>query len=103
VDDACGGTLQSEFSMYVTQPGWVHIAIEGHNGACGDYVLAVEMIPNPDCPCDITGDGYVDVLDLLFLLSHWGYPQPCPADVNGDGLIDVLDLLDLLSDWGPCP
>ncbi len=28
---------------------------------------------------------------------------PCPSDVNGDGAVDVLDLLQVLSDWGACP
>ena len=27
----------------------------------------------------------------------------CPADVNGDGLINVLDLLSVISAWGDCP
>ncbi len=26
----------------------------------------------------------------------------CPEDINGDGVVDVLDLLQLLSAWGPC-
>ncbi len=52
---------------------------------------------------DITGDGLVDVLDLLEVLSGWGPcpdpPDECPADVNGDGTVNVLDLLVVLSDW----
>ena len=53
---------------------------------------------------DITGDGVVDVLDLLELLAQWGPcpppPDDCPADLNGDGIVDVLDLLILLANWG---
>ncbi len=26
----------------------------------------------------------------------------CPADITGDGTVDVLDLLEILSAWGPC-
>ncbi len=26
----------------------------------------------------------------------------CPEDINGDGTVDVLDLLEVLSAWGPC-
>ena len=52
---------------------------------------------------DITGDGTVDVLDLLFLLGSWGPcpdpPSECPADLNDDGVIDVLDLLIVLAQW----
>jgi hypothetical protein len=28
---------------------------------------------------------------------------PCPADISGDGIVDVLDLLELLDAWGECP
>ncbi len=54
-------------------------------------------------PADINGDGVVDVLDLLELLSAWGPcpdpPQECPADLDGNGVVDVLDLLILLASW----
>jgi hypothetical protein len=30
-------------------------------------------------------------------------PTPCPADLNGDGAVDTIDFLNLLSQWGPCP
>jgi hypothetical protein len=53
------------------------------------------------CPADVNGDGAVDVLDLLALLSAWGNTSG-PEDINGDGIVDVLDLLELLSSWGPC-
>ncbi len=56
------------------------------------------------CPADVTGDGTVDVLDLLAVLAAWGPCEPdCPEDINGDGIVDVLDLLEVLSAWGPCP
>ena len=29
--------------------------------------------------------------------------EPCPEDVSGDGTVDVQDLLALLAAWGPCP
>ena len=54
------------------------------------------------CPADITGDGLVDVLDLLKVLAGWGQ-SGVPADVNADGIVDVLDLLEILAAWGPCP
>ncbi len=53
---------------------------------------------------DITGDGVVDVLDLLELLGQWGPcpdpPEDCLADLDGNGVVDVLDLLILLGNWG---
>ncbi len=30
-------------------------------------------------------------------------PDPCPPDITGDGQVDVLDLLEILASWGPCP
>jgi hypothetical protein len=58
----------------------------------------------PDC-ADATGDGLVDVNDVLAVLESWG---DCPAsggcsgDVTGDGLVDVNDILMVIADWGDC-
>ena len=54
----------------------------------------------PDCP-DITGDGYVNVSDLLAIIDQWGLTNS-PADVNDDGIVDVSDLLIVVGNWGPC-
>ena len=67
----------------------------------GDVAIVPDL--QPQVPGDLTGDGVVDVSDLLALLSAWG-PCPrgnaCAADLTGDGVIDVSDLLLLLSNWG---
>jgi len=56
-----------------------------------------------DCPADVTGDGVVDVLDLLAVLAAWGASGGgLPEDITGDGIVDVLDLLEVLGAWGPC-
>ncbi len=59
------------------------------------------------CPADITGDGVVNVLDLIDLLLCFGQPAVagCEAeDVNGDGSVNVLDLIDVLLLFGQaCP
>lgn len=47
---------------------------------------------------DINCDGFVDVLDLLEVISHWG-KLGGPADLNGDGIVDVLDLLVVINNW----
>ncbi|MHC4420443.1 MAG: hypothetical protein ACYS1E_07580, partial [Planctomycetota bacterium] len=56
------------------------------------------------CPADLTGDGLVNVTDLLVVLIDWG---PCAAgcvgDVDADGSVGVTDLLGVLAAWGPCP
>jgi hypothetical protein len=56
-----------------------------------------------ECHGDTTGDGVVDVADILQLIGAWGPCGICAEDLNNDGNVDVADLLDLLSAWGPCP
>jgi len=54
-------------------------------------------------PGDLNGDGHVDTVDFLMLLSVWGPCPPsggCPADLDGDGDVDTTDFLILLSLWG---
>lgn len=58
--------------------------------------------PTPACPADLTGDGTVNVGDMLELLAAWGDCNGCAADLNGDGTVDVSDLLELLAAWGDC-
>ena len=53
-----------------------------------------------DC-ADITGDGYVNISDLLAVIDQWGLTDS-PADINSDGSIDMHDLLIVISNWGPC-
>ena len=48
---------------------------------------------------DLTGDGWVDGLDLGVLLGAWG-PGTGPADFNRDGAINGDDLGALLGHWG---
>lgn len=48
---------------------------------------------------DVTGDGEVNVLDLLSILAAWGSCGGCPEDLNHDGAVDILDLLVVLTAW----
>lgn len=80
------------------------------NQAIAELEGAIQQIedpqPTPDCAGDITGDGEVNVFDLLELLAAWGpcdAPTGCPADLTGDDVVNVFDLLELLSQWGSCP
>lgn len=54
------------------------------------------------CPLDINGDGIVNVIDLLHVISAWGACPGCPADTNGDGVVNVIDLLAIIGGWGAC-
>ena len=54
---------------------------------------------------DVSGDGHVDVVDVLSLAGAWGtaaggsaYNAAC--DFNSDGSVDVVDLLMLARNWG---
>jgi len=55
----------------------------------------------PACPADVSGDGVVNVTDLLAVIEAWGSAD-VNADINTDGLVDVSDLLELVSNWGAC-
>jgi hypothetical protein len=57
----------------------------------------------PNCPGDATGDFFVDVNDVLYVLSAWG-SDDANADFDENGLVDVNDVLILLSRFGEaCP
>jgi hypothetical protein len=70
-------------------------------GAQAVYLAVVDVVPPNEA--DTTGDGEVDVDDLVTIITSWGPcadPDDCPADVNGDGEVDVDDLLAVLLNWG---
>ena len=49
---------------------------------------------------DVTGDGQVDVSDVLAVISAWGPCNSCSEDINGSGIVDVTDLLIVIGNWG---
>ena len=53
------------------------------------------------CSSDVTGDGVVNVGDLLTLIAAWGPCGGCDEDLDGSGTVDVADLLMVIGDWGP--
>lgn len=57
------------------------------------------------CVGDVSGDGIVNAIDLMQLLSCWGDVKSvaCEAcDFDATGAVDVTDLLALFEHWGPC-
>ena len=70
-------------------------------------VIAGSMVVGPawgsGCPADLSGNGAVDVPDLVSLLAVWGLDPGGLPDFDGDGAVAVPDLLLLLAPWGPCP
>jgi hypothetical protein len=53
------------------------------------------------CAADVTGDGVVDVEDMVTVLLAWDTDDP-DADIDGDGTVGVADLVTVVLDWGPC-
>lgn len=66
-----------------------------------DNVEISVVICGSPCEGDATGDGVVDVEDLLAVLSDWGQAEGL-GDINGDGIVDVSDLLLVIANWGDC-
>jgi len=58
------------------------------------------MHGDPVTPEDITGDGVVDVFDLLDLLANWGTNGAGSDIAEPNDVVDVFDLLALLAAWG---
>jgi 1,4-alpha-glucan branching enzyme len=52
-----------------------------------------------DCIGDLTGDGFVNVSDILAIISAWGTPY---GDITGDTMTNVSDLLVVIGEFGPC-
>jgi hypothetical protein len=50
---------------------------------------------------DVNLDNRIDGVDLAFLLTRWGQPNPIGGDLDGDGDVDAVDLSFLLARWGP--
>ena len=79
------------------------------NSAAGAGTVSVILNEQPTedaCPADLNDDGFVNISDLLVLLTAWGPcpdDEPCPADLNQDGVVGVVDLLILIFSFGPCP
>ena len=68
----------------------------GMNTTCTD-----DNICTPTCPEDVTGDGVVNVSDLLAIVGGWGSDDPA-LDIDGNGSVDTPDLLAVIAAWGDC-
>ena len=58
------------------------------------YLRVVE-----DVAGDATGDGVVDINDLVAVINAWGECLGCPEDINGDGYVDIDDLVMVINNW----
>ena len=53
------------------------------------------------CFGDVTGNGLINISDLLLVINYWGTSE-FSADVNFDDIVDIADLLIVIGNWGPC-
>lgn len=64
----------------------------------------VDVVPPGRAPGDVTGDGVVDVSDLVEVILAWGQcpidPKVCAADLDCNGVVDVSDLVAVILNWG---
>jgi hypothetical protein len=58
--------------------------------------------PTTSCAADCTGDGVVNVDDLLAVIVAWG-AVGAAEDISGDGVVGVDDLTMVILAWGACP
>jgi hypothetical protein len=86
-------------SAILTDNGWLTFRAQDVKG----FQAIVRTKPFELCQADVTGNGVVDVDDLLEVITLWGPCAGCPADVNDDGEVNVDDLLTVISEWGACP
>ncbi len=98
--DVDGDGVEDLVSCNVTGPGTGSVT-----------VLLGSPVPPPSCPwdCDGSGDGNVNIGDLLALLGQYDPQAPgvCAGggscDYDGNGCVDVTDLLKLLAHYTTDP
>ena len=74
---------------------------DGVDNDCSGGPLAPDE--ENECPEDLDNDGFVNVNDVLLLLSEFGCVEGCTLDVNGIPGVDVADFLIVLGAFGlPC-
>lgn len=83
----------------------VQYAYDGmtYNGVVDVAPYSVQIFSQVDttepCIADISGDGVVNVSDILAIIAAWETPN---ADITGDNMTNVLDLLLVIGEIGTC-
>ncbi|MCP4759787.1 MAG: hypothetical protein GY876_10080 [Planctomycetes bacterium] len=84
-------------------PDWVlkeNPLVELGVTSAASLMLTVEIVPPSGVVGDVTGDGLVNVEDLLATLKAFGRCPCCDADLDESGVVDVNDLLAVIAGWG---
>jgi len=100
----CASLLRSRVLWNVDAGATYLIRLAGFNGASGPYDINLNyyVCPGDIAPLD-TGDGNVNVQDLLAVIASWGGCSGCRADFvppGGDNQVNVQDLLGVIGNWG---
>ena len=67
---------------------------DGSSVSTSPKIEAAEITePPPILPEDVNGDGFVNVLDLIFVALHYGQTLSDSVDVNGDGVVNIDDII----------
>jgi hypothetical protein len=103
IDSGGGTSTGGTFSVSgaIAQPDAGTPMAGGAFNLAGGFFPGVQQL----CSADITGNGVVNIEDLLALISVWGPCVGCPADIappGGDGVVNIADLLAVISGWGMC-
>jgi hypothetical protein len=87
--------------------GWWLFNVQAHYNLAdpelvqGGQVLAAKVATSVPLG-DATGDGAINVQDLLRLINTWGPCRlggPCTGDLDQNGVVNVIDLLIVISNW----
>lgn len=76
------------------------------DGVYNSYILLESGTFNSSVPAmgyenaDFSGDGIIDINDLIILMSDFGCINSCSADATGDGLVTVADIQFFISAFG---
>ncbi|MCH2134119.1 MAG: hypothetical protein MK116_10255 [Phycisphaerales bacterium] len=86
----------------VNYPNWMmkdHSLVEVGVVEAARMWIEVEVIEPSGVPADATGDGAVNVDDLLAVLGDYGVCPCCPTDFDGSGTVDVDEVLFVIGNW----
>ena len=92
IDQTCDILLLAE----CLAAGGFHLGVDTD---CSKETCVPDVPDAPDCDNDLNGDGYIDLIELIILISNWGEcPGPkCSGDFDGDGIVNINDLMYLFS------
>ena len=84
-----GATLLTNGIKVVTRNALIQGTVDDPANIC-----VVPDVPDPD----VNGDGFVNGIDLAFILTYWGTSAPI-ADLNDDGTVGGADMAIVLNGW----